>query len=70
MYTALKNAKGFIRYYWFDTGEGEAVPGNRFAAKIEADEPIQLVADFMKNSLVGTNVQRPGIIEGSVKSHD
>lgn len=63
MYTALKNGKGFIRYYWFDVGEKEAVPGNSFSDKNETGEPIQLVADFVKNRLAGISVQNPELLK-------
>ena len=40
----IKKAKGFIRYYWLDTGEGEGASFGVFADRAGADESIQLAA--------------------------
>jgi hypothetical protein len=66
----LKKAKGFIRYYWLDTGEGEGASLGVFNDKEGADESIRLAADFVKQHMASLLVQKPEVIEGPVKAHD
>jgi hypothetical protein len=66
----LKKAKGFIRYYWLDTGEGEGASFGVFNDKEGADESIRLAADFVKQNMAALLVQKPEVIEGPVKAHD
>jgi len=66
----IKKAKGFIRYYWLDTGAGEGASFSVFQDKGGADESIQLAADFVKANLLGLLNQKPEVIEGPVKAHD
>lgn len=66
----IKKAKGFIRYYWLDTGAGEGASFSVFRDKAGADESIQLAADFVKANLADLTTQKPEVIEGPVKAHD
>jgi len=66
----IKRAKGFIRYYWLDTGNGEGASFSVFKDKAGADESIQLAAEFVKANLADLTVQKPEVIEGPVKAHD
>jgi hypothetical protein len=66
----LKKAKGFIRYYWLDTGEGEGASLSVFNDKAGADESIALAAEFVKDHLAELRAQKPEVIEGPVKAHD
>ena len=66
----IKKAKGFIRYYWLDTGSGEGASFSVFKDKAGADESIHLAADFVKANLSGLTIQKPEVIEGPVKAHD
>jgi hypothetical protein len=66
----IKKAKGFVRYYWLDTGNGEGASVSVFKDKAGADESIKLAADYVKNHLAKLVTQKPEIIEGSVKAHD
>lgn len=66
----IKKAKGFIRYYWLDTGEGEGASFGVFKDKAGADESIALAADYIKTHLSQVLNQKPEIIEGPVKAHD
>jgi hypothetical protein len=66
----LKAAKGFVRYYWLDTGEGEGAPMSVFEDKAGADESIHLAAEFVKAHLSELLKQKPEVIEGPVKAHD
>ena len=66
----IKKAKGFVRYYWLDTGAGEGASLSVFQDKAGADESILLAADFVKNKLSELIVQKPEVIEGAIKAHD
>lgn len=66
----LKKAKGFVRYYWLDTGNGEGASLSVFQDKAGADESIIIAADFVKANLAELLTQKPEIIEGAVKAHD
>ena len=66
----LKTAKGFIRYYWLDTGAGEGASLSVFDDKEGADQSVLLAADFVKENLAGYMIQKPEVIEGPVKAHD
>ncbi len=66
----IKKAKGFIRYYWLDTGNGEGVSMSVFEDKAGADESIELAADFVRDHLTQVVVQKPEVIEGPIKAHD
>ncbi|MCU7551437.1 hypothetical protein OCK74_20105 [Chitinophagaceae bacterium LB-8] len=66
----IKKAKGFIRYYWLDTGAGEGASLSVFEDKAGADESIHLAADFVKANMSELLTQKPEVIEGAIKAHD
>ena len=66
----IKNAKGFVRYYWLDTGEGDGASLSVFKHKAGADESVRLAADYVKERLSKLFTQKPEIIEGPIKAHD
>jgi len=66
----IKKAKGFVRYYWLDTGEGEGASFGVFKEKAGADESVQLAADFVRERMAKYMRQKPEIIEGPIKAHD
>jgi len=66
----LKKAKGFVRYYWLDTEEGQGVSLSVFNDKAGADESVLLAADFVKKSMSELLNQKPEVIEGPIKAHD
>ena len=66
----LKKAKGFVRYYWLDTGAGEGASLSVFKDKAGADESVLLAADFVKTNMSEFLTQKPEVIEGPVKAHD
>ena len=66
----IKNANGFVRYYWLDTGNGEGASLSVFRDKAGADESVRLAADWVKENLSNLLIQKPEIIEGPVKAHD
>ena len=66
----LKQAKGFVHYYWLDTGNGEGASLSVFKDKAGADESIRLAADFVKANMAELLSQKPEVIEGPVKAHD
>ena len=66
----VKKAKGFVRYYWLDTGKGEAASVSVFRDKAGADESVHLAAEYVKGHLSKFITQKPEIIEGPIKAHD
>jgi hypothetical protein len=66
----IKKAKGFVRYYWLDTGAGEGASFSVFKDKAGADESVQLAADFVKSKMSKYVMQKPEVIEGPIKAHD
>jgi hypothetical protein len=66
----VKKAKGFVRYYWLDTGNGEGASLGVFEDKAGADESVRLAAEYVKQSLSKLLTQKPEIIEGPIKAHD
>ena len=65
----VKTAKGFVRYYWLDTGDGEGASLSVFKDKAGADESVRLAADYVKEHLSKLLTQKPEIIEGPIKAH-
>jgi len=66
----LKKAKGFVRYYWLDTGAGEGASLSVFKDKAGADESIRIAAEFVKAQMSSLLSQKPEVIEGPVRAHD
>src|SRR5260370_12271361 len=64
----VKNAKGFVRYYWLDTGDDEGASVSVFKDKAGADESVRLAADYVKEHLSKLLTQKPEIIEGPIKA--
>jgi hypothetical protein len=66
----IKKARGFVRYYWLDTGKGEGASLSVFQDKAGADESVRLAADYVREHLSKLLTQKPEVIEGPVKAHD
>lgn len=66
----VKTAKGFVRYYWLDTGNGDGASLSVFKDKAGADESVRLAADYVKEHLSKLFIQKPEIIAGPVKAHE
>ena len=66
----IRKAKGFIRYYWLDTGAGEGASFGVFKDKAGADESVRLAADFVQKHLSKLVTSKPEVIEGPVVAHD
>jgi len=66
----VKKAKGFQRYYWLDTGEGEGASFGVFNDKAGADESVRIAADYVRDHLSKLLTQKPEIIEGPITAHD
>ena len=66
----VKKAKGFRRYYWLDTGNGEGASFGVFDDKAGADESVHLAADYVRDHLSKYLRQKPEIIEGPIAAHD
>ena len=66
----VKKAKGFQRYYWLDTGDGEGASFGVFKDKAGADESVRLAADYVRDRLSKLLTQKPEVIEGPIAAHD
>src|ERR1700747_1456275 len=66
----VKKAKGFVRYYWLDIGNGEGASVSVFKDKAGADESVHLDGGYVKEHLSKVLTQKPEIIEGAIKAHD
>src|SRR5437773_11345883 len=66
----VKSAKGFVRYYWLDTREGEGASLGVFKDKAGADDSVRLAADYVNEHLSKLLTQQPEIIEVPTKPHD
>ena len=66
----VRSAKGFVRYYWLDTGDGEGASLSVFKDEAGADESVRLASDYVKKNLTNLLTQKPEVIEGPVKAHD
>lgn len=66
----VRKAKGFRRYYWLDTGEGEGASFGVFDNKAGADESVRIAADYVRDRLSKLLRQKPEIIEGPIAAHD
>lgn len=66
----IRKGKGFVRYYWLDTGNGEGASFGVFKNKEGADESVALAAEFVRTKMAQLLRQKPEIIEGPIKAHD
>jgi hypothetical protein len=66
----IRRAKGFVRYYWLDTGNGEGASFGLFADKAGADESVELAKEFIHEHLSKLMVSKPEVVEGPVVAHD
>ncbi len=66
----IRKARGFVRYYWLDTGAGEGASFGVFEDKAGADESVQLAADFVRTKMAKLLREKPEIIEGQIKAHE
>jgi hypothetical protein len=66
----IRKAKGFVRYYWLDTANGEGASFGVFKDKAGADESVALAADFVRTHMARLLTQKPEVIEGLIKAHD
>ena len=66
----VRKAKGFQRYYWLDTGDGEGASFGIFNDKAGADESVRLAADYVCEKLSKLLRQKPEIVEGPIVAHN
>jgi hypothetical protein len=66
----VKKAKGFVRYYWLDTGNGNGASFGVFKDKASADESVRLAADYVQKHMSHLFTQKPEVIEGPIQAHD
>ena len=66
----VKKAKGFVRYYWLDTGNGDGASFSVFKDKPGGDESVRLAADYVQKHMSHLLTQKPEVIEGPIQAHD
>ena len=68
----MKNAKGFVRYYWLDNGTGEGASFSLFGSREEAEASVPLAAEWVHENFTASQImkQMPEVIEGTVVAHD
>ena len=66
----VKKAKGFVRCYWLDTGNGNGASFGVFKDKAGADESVHLAADYVRKHMSHLFTQKPEVIEGPIQAHD
>src|SRR3954452_9426495 len=66
----VRKAKGFQRYYWLDTGEGEGASFGVFQDKDGADQSVTIAAEFVRTHMAKLLRQNPEVIEAPIKAHD
>ena len=66
----VKKAKGFVRYYWLDSGNGDGASLSVFKDKAGADQSVRLAAEYVKERLSELFTEKPEIIEVPIKAHD
>ena len=66
----VRKARGFQRYYWLDTGNGEGASFGIFDDKAGAEESVRIAADYVRDRLSKLLRQKPEIIEGLIEAHD
>jgi hypothetical protein len=66
----IKQANGFVRYYWLDTGNGEGASLSVFKDQAGAEESVRLAAGFVHEHMAKLLTQKPEVIEGPIKAHD
>ncbi len=64
----LKECKGFVHYYWIDSGLGEGASVSIFRSKAEGEASNVLAAEFVRRNLEGLITQKPEIIEGYISA--
>ena len=60
----VKKAKGFVRYYWLDTGKGEGASLSVFKDKTGADESVRLAEEYVKEHLSKLSLRNPRLSKG------
>jgi hypothetical protein len=66
----VKKAKGFVRYYWLDTGNGNGASFSVFKDKAGCDESVRLAADYVQQHMSHLLTHKPEVIEGPIQAHD
>ena len=64
----LKDAPGFVTYYWLNTGEGSGASLSVFQSREGAEESVRAAANFTQQHLSGLTMSKPEILEGEVQA--
>ncbi len=66
----LRQAPGFVEYYWLDGGNGRVVSVGIFEDQASAEESTRLAADYVRQHLYELVRNPPEVIEGEVLLHE
>jgi hypothetical protein len=65
----LKQAKGFIAYYWIDSSAGTGSAVAVFESKDGAEESTRLAAEYVQANMAHLLIKKPEILEGNVRAN-
>lgn len=66
----VRESKGFVRYYWLESGDGEGTSFGLFENRASAIHSIRLAADFARERMPNLVMLRPRVMQGPVVAHD
>ena len=64
----LKDAPGFVTYYWLNTGEGSGASLGVFDSREGAEASVRAAANFVQQELADITISKPQILEGEVQA--
>ncbi|MEV7129455.1 hypothetical protein [Streptomyces sp. NPDC093260] len=62
----MRQVRGFVAYYWIDTGDGVMVSTSVFQDQAGTDECIARAADFVRDNLASLLPHPPQVMAGEV----
>ena len=65
----LRQAPGFVEYYWLNAGNGRVVSVGLFEDQASAEASTRLAADYVRQFLAELVRNPPEVIEGEVLLH-
>jgi hypothetical protein len=63
----LKQAQGFVSYYWMDSGAGTGISMSVFQTKEGAEESVRIARDYVQKKLSG-KLGIPEVVSGEVRA--
>ncbi len=66
----LRQAPGFVEYYWLNAGNGRVVSVGIFEDQASAEASTQMAADYVRQFLYELVRNPPEVIDGEVLLHE